>query len=238
MRLAVAWLAGVDGCTKGWFRICRDSGTGDLAFDVLESASDLIQVTPCPTLVELDIPIGLPARGPRECDRAARKVLGPRRSSVFPAPVRAALAANDRQEASDITQRIDGRRVSVQAWAICCKIREVDDTLRQSSDARRKIAEVHPEVSFWAWNGERPMDDAKKERNGLRQRLALAEEWLGAGILEKARGRNLKKDLADDDIVDAIAGLWTVHRIASGEAHTLPGQPNTDDTGLPMRIVY
>ncbi len=151
----VAWLAGVDGCKKGWFRICRNSRTGALAFDVLESASELISVTPCPALVGLDIPIGFPTSGAGECDRAARRVLGGRRNSVFPASVRAALAARDRQEASNITHSIDDRRVSAQASAFFRKIREVDDALKASS----LVWEVHPEVSFWAWNGEQPMDD-------------------------------------------------------------------------------
>jgi predicted RNase H-like nuclease len=33
--------------------------------------------------VAVDIPIGLPATGPRSCDVEARQRLGPRRSSVF-----------------------------------------------------------------------------------------------------------------------------------------------------------
>jgi predicted RNase H-like nuclease len=234
----MVWIAGVDGCRKGWFRVCRETETGKLRFDVIEEVEGLVTSEPRPVVVALDMPIGLPAYGARQCDLDSRKVLGQRRNSVFPAPVRAALAARDGQEASEITQRIDGRRVSAQAWAIYRKISEVDQVLTQSPLARQRIWEVHPEVSFWAWNGEQPMDAAKKKASGLRQRLALAEGWLGSGILERARGGYLKKELANDDIVDAIAGLWTGHRIASGEASTLPARPDTDEAGLPMRIVY
>jgi predicted RNase H-like nuclease len=56
--------------------------------------------------------------------------------------------------------------------------------------------------------------------------------------LSRARGEHLKKDLADDDIVDAIAGLWTAHRIANGTAEALPSPPPRDETGLPMQIVF
>jgi predicted RNase H-like nuclease len=41
----------------------------------------------------IDIPIGLTASGPRSCDLEARRLLGPRRSSVFPAPAREVLRA-------------------------------------------------------------------------------------------------------------------------------------------------
>ena len=68
--------------------------------------------------------------------------------------------------------------------------------------------------------------------------MALAEAWLGEGTLHRARGDYLKQELADDDIIDAIAGLWTAHRVADGTAETLPDSPPLDETGLPMEIVF
>jgi len=41
----------------------------------------------------IDIPIGLPESEPRWCDVEARSMIGPRRSSVFPAPLRGLLGA-------------------------------------------------------------------------------------------------------------------------------------------------
>ncbi|MCH6562048.1 MAG: DUF429 domain-containing protein [Myxococcales bacterium] len=234
----MAWLAGVDGCRKGWFRICRETTSGELAFDVVDTVDALVEEPPGPTIVALDMPIGLRASGARECDKAARACLGPRRSSVFPAPLRAAVVARSRKEASEITRQIDGRKVGAQAWAIYPKIRRVDETLASSAAACGAIREVHPEVCFWAWNGRKPMQWAKKKAEGLRERVALAEAWLGEGILQRARGDYRKKDLADDDIIDAIAGLWTAHRIADGTAKTLPDSPPRDETGLPMEIVF
>jgi predicted RNase H-like nuclease len=234
----MAWLAGVDGCPRGWFRICRETTSGELAFDVLDSVSALVTETPRPAIVALDMPVGLPASGRRACDGAARARLGARRSSVFPAPVRAALIASSREEASEITRRLDGRNVSAQGWAIYRKIRQVDQTLASSAPARAAIREVHPELSFWAWNGRRPMRWPKRRPHGLRERIALAERWLGEGILERARGEHARRDLADDDVLDAIAGLWTAHRIAEGTAETLPPSPPRDESGLPMEIVF
>ena len=55
---------------------------------------------------------------------------------------------------------------------------------------------------------------------------------------EETRGETRKKDLADDDILDAIATLWTAHRIEAGTSESLPTSPPHDATGLPMRIVF
>ena len=59
--------------------------------------------------------------------------------------------------------------------------------------------------------------------------------------MQRARGEYLKKNLADDDVADAIAGLWTAHRIADRTAETLPASPPRDETpgaceGGPVRL--
>ena len=188
-------------------------------------------------LVAIDVPIGLPERGPRACDREARGLLGARRSSVFPAPVRAAIGATTHEEASARSEAASGRRVSAQTFHILRKIREVDGLLCRDAAARAAFVEVHPELSFRAWNRGRPMAQPKKDAAGRRARLRLAEAWLGRGVLADARGHVRKKDLADDDVLDAIAALWTAVRIARGDAVTVPEDPPRDARGLPMRIV-
>lgn len=206
---------------------------------VVETAERLIGLEPRASVIAIDIPIGLPEAGSRECDLQARRVLGtPRQNSVFPAPVREAIRAASREEASAITQAADGRRVAAQAWGIYPKIQEVDELLRSDPVARGRVREVHPELCFWAWNGGKPMVESKKNPEGKRARLRLAEEWLGTGMLKRARGGHLKKDLADDDILDAIAALWSATRIASGEAKTLPNDPPRDRAGLRMEMVF
>ena len=234
----MSWLAGVDGCRAGWFRVSRNPHSGELRFDLVTAIDALLEDAPKPSIVALDMPIGLPATGPRECDVAARACIGPRRSSVFPAPIRAARDASSRGEADAITRAISGKGVSAQAFGIYPKVRAVDHALASSPFARATLFEVHPEVSFWAWNDRTPLRFGKKVPAGLRERKTLAERWLGRGVTEVARGDHLKKDLADDDILDAIALLWTAHRIAKGQHSTMPESPPKDETGLPMRIVY
>ena len=194
------------------------------------------------------MPIGLPEAGTRACDREARALLGPRRSSVFPAPLRAALLASDREQASRITQAIDGRGVSAQAFGIHSKIYELDASLRRRRDRRAKdrgvvVREVHPELSFREWNGGTPIAHAKRTREGHLERRRLVEAWLGADVLASARaapggGVHPKKHLADDDILDAIATLWTAQRILDGRARCVPADPPVDAVGLAMEIVF
>jgi predicted RNase H-like nuclease len=235
------WVAGADGCKAGWICASRDTPSGEPRFDLVTTISALLELKPRPRVLCIDIPIGLPDQLDRACDRQARTLLGwPREASVFPAPLRASLRALDREEASRITERIDGRQVGTQAWALYPKILEVDNLLAANPEARTRSREVHPEVSFWAWNGNRPMQASKKTAFGKRQRLRLVEEWLGAGVLSSARAKYPKKtDVADDDFLDAIAALWTATRVAAGSAQILPTvAPSVDAAGLQMEIVY
>jgi len=235
------WVAGVDGCKTGWICASRDTRSGELRFDLVTTASALLDLKSPPQVLCIDIPIGLPDQFDRSCDRQARTLLGwPRAASVFPVPVRASLGEENRQDASRITERIDGRRVGAQAWALYPKIREVQELLRSNTEASSRIREAHPEVSFWAWNGNRAMQASKKTAAGRRQRLRLVEEWLGVGVLGSARAKYPKKtDVTDDDLLDAIAALWTATRVAAGSAQILPtGGPSVDAAGLRMEIVY
>lgn len=82
------------------------------------------------------------------------------------------------------------------------------------------------------------MAAGKKTQAGKADRRRLVEEWLGTEVLGSARDGHAKKHVADDDILDAIAALWTATRVACGEAETLPEAPPTDSTDLRMEIVY
>ena len=91
-------VGGLDGCRAGWVLVTvpADDAAGAAVLDVSVVANlDTVRADlEAGRLVAaaIDIPIGLPSRVPRPCDREARRLLGPRRSSVFPAPVRSAVA--------------------------------------------------------------------------------------------------------------------------------------------------
>ena len=231
-------LTGVDGCKAGWIAISQELREGGISAAVHARFSELVKQPPESLVIAVDIPIGLTAAGPRRCDRLARLLLGVRHTTIFPAPIRAALRASKRVEASAITQRIDGRGVGAQAWNIYRKVAEVDDFLRDHPGWREKVFEVHPEVSFRAWNAGVPLAAPKKTAEGRQARQQLISSRFGAGLFEQIRNSYPKKLVADDDIADAWAALWTAARIHAGEAVFVPDPPEVDPAGLRMAITY
>lgn len=112
-------IVGVDGCRGRWLAVAMNPDSGSIAASIHETPDALLLAYSDAAAVALDMPIGLTCKKPRECDIAARRLLGwPRSSSVFPAPIRPALSAVSREEANRITRQQDGRGVGCQAWNI------------------------------------------------------------------------------------------------------------------------
>lgn len=230
---------GVDGCPAGWFYVALEP-SGASRFEIVSTLDELVRTIPGPARILVDVPIGLPeGPGGRDCDRAARGVLGPRRSSVFPAPARAVLDAVDYEDAQRRSRTAAGVGLSKQAFAIVPKCKEVDELLRADARARRIVREIHPEVCFWALAGRKPMAHRKKTKEGRKERIAVLDRLRpGAGReIEETSDQFRRRDLARDDVVDAMAAAMT----ASAEAaalRTLPSIPPMDSVGLPMEMVY
>ncbi len=226
---------GVDGCHGGWIAASRPA-RGAVRWRRVETLASLFAGPRPPRVVGVDIPIGLLPRGARACDVQARRLLGVRRSSVFPAPIRPMLAARSYAAVSHIRRRVEGKRVSIQAWAIMPKIAEVDRLLRTHPRRRAIVREVHPEVSFLFLNGGRPMGFAKRTREGQAERRALLRTRYGQAI-DAALADRAALGCQPDDVVDAFAVLWTATRIAAGAATSIPARPPRDAHGLRMEML-
>ena len=232
-------IAGVDGCKGGWIVVRKHLATGDISSEVFASGSQLFSQVSDYKVLALDIPIGLSDTGSRQCDVLARKMLGGgRASSVFPAPIRPALGASDRQEADAITRVIDGKGVGAQAFNLYSRIREIDQIIRDDDHARRVAHEVHPELCFRAWNKGETIPQSKKSREGISARAELAKAYFGELNVNCVHQAHPKSLAADDDIYDAFAALWTAERILYGTAEVIPDPPVIDSTGLPMGIWF
>ncbi|MBW1961154.1 MAG: DUF429 domain-containing protein [Deltaproteobacteria bacterium] len=233
---------GVDGCKAGWFSACLVP-EGGIDFNIFPSLEDLwVEYGDGKSLILVDIPIGLPSkeRQNRKCDTEARRILGPkRRSSIFAPPCREALNASCYEEACEINMGITGRKISLQAWGIVPKIREMDKFLRQYSEAHHCIRESHPEVCFWAMNGGRSMMYPKKSKQGFAERSRLLKSLLplSQSIVKTALRKHFKKDVAGDDVLDALI-LAATGFLAEANLCTLPEAPEKDAFGLTMQIVY
>jgi predicted RNase H-like nuclease len=198
--------AGVDGCRGGW--VVATDGWATEGLTVEARFADVLLLVE--GIVAVDMPIGLPALGQRRaCDTAARGALGRRRSSVFPAPSREALAAGSFAEVAGL---------SIQAWNLVPKVREVDEAWLP------RVREVSPELSFAVLAGQ-PMAHPKRTAGGRSERL----EALGLTEVPRVRGA------AADDVLDALACLRSAHRLAAGTALAL-GDGTLDARGRPMTI--
>lgn len=189
-----------------------------------------------PALVTaIDVPIGLPSSTQRQVDRLARLVLGPLKSSVFPAPVRATLRAPSYEAASAVSHLACGSMLSKQTFANLPRIRDVDAALRESSRLLESVHEVHPEVSFVYWNDRRPLRHPKVSGFGFLERLQMVEAFYDSSVDEVRRSVPRRK-AADDDILDAFAALWTAQRIYDGRAVRINPTDERDEHGLPMQM--
>jgi predicted RNase H-like nuclease len=229
-------LVGVDGCRGGWLAIIETGRR--LEVKVFSDWATLMSGVPPCALLGVDIPIGLPRKGSRQCDLEARRRLKPSRtSSVFPAPVRGCLCEGSYPDLSERHRGIDGRGLTRQAYYLLPKIRDVDQHVAANPSHQARISEVHPEVSFAAWNGGAAMNYRKATAVGRAERERLTDGvWPGEGERLWASVRR-GKGCGRDDLNDAFAVLWTVRRIAAGEAVRMPEEVELDEYGVRMEIL-
>ena len=221
-------IAGVDGCDGGWLAVMEMSDGGHFVA-IYDSFEKLIANQDLKTVL-IDIPIGLSSKGPRLCDIEARRFIGPRNSSVFPAPLRPMLKARSWAEACEVRFQIEGKRCSKQAWAITDKIRTVDECM--TPELQNRIFEGHPEVSFACINAGQ-LRSGKHSDEGRQYRVQLLERHYPR-VRERLRAHaGLRSEL---DIIDGFACLWTARRLLNGNATRLPFESQLDEHSLRMEI--
>ena len=237
--VAHSWFIGVDGCKGGWFYVA--SNGEQFRVGIVSSVADIIPLFSEVGRIVIDIPIGLHNKGcdPRACDIEARKLLKPRGSTVFPAPVRPCLYAASYIEACGVSEQLTGKKLSKQSYNILNKIREVDELLVNNPELQAVISEAHPELGFCMLNKGKPLLTRKKRTEGIQQRLTLLTELLETSedIYAEALGKFPRKHLARDDIVDALKCLC-IALAPEDKLKTIPEAPTFDENGLPMRMLY
>jgi predicted RNase H-like nuclease len=228
-----SYALGVDGCKAGWISARRDAA--GLNFGIYANFAELLVAHPTATIA-IDIPIGLSESGEaRACDVQARTLVGPRRSSIFPAPDRCILKCSTHAEASSANLGLCGKGISQQAFAICRKIREVDVVM--SLDLQQRVFEVHPELCFWKLAGQKPLAYPKRKSPGFEERrVLLTGGFPGVHIPKRTVARQL--GAGPDDVLDSLVALWTAQRILRGHAERIPVEPKIDPRGLRMEMVY
>ncbi len=231
---------GIDGCRAGWFAVSLDDdGAG---YWLLESSEELKKYLDEYDRIFIDVPIGLTEEEyVRDCDDELRDVLGPDyKASVFNPPIRPALYAPTYAEASMTSYEITGKKISTQAWNITPNIKTVDQFLQDDEELREKVFESHPELLFRILNGNNSILQKKATKKGLRHRLnLLTDQSKYADDFFRDTKEDFRRNQVDeDDIIDAMVLAWSALQSTEKELKTLPEDPPTDATGLPMAIHY
>jgi predicted RNase H-like nuclease len=208
-------IVGIDGCKAGWV-----VATLDGAFVLPKLQLETFE------LVGIDMPIGLIDGPPRVCDIAARRFLERARSSVFPAPPRAALECANYPDALAAARAATGRGISKQTFNIMAKVAELDRLIDATNHT--SIVEVHPECAFKMLN-----DGSAVPSKKIPAGLGIRRELLSGHFDVPATA---PPGAAMDDLLDAYAVLWSVRRFELGQA-TLFGDGQRDARGIEMRIV-
>ncbi|NIT62214.1 MAG: DUF429 domain-containing protein [Aliifodinibius sp.] len=231
---------GVDGCRAGWIAISLDDeGAG---YWLLESDQELKEYFEKFDRIFIDVPIGLTEEEyVRECDDKLRDILGPDyQASVFNPPIRPALYAPTYAEASMTSYEITGKKISTQAWNITPNIKTVDQFLQNNEELQEKVFESHPELLFRILNGNNSILQKKATKKGLRHRLKLLKDRskYADDFFRDIKEEYRRNQVDEDDIVDAMSLAWFALQSTEKEMKTLPEDPPTDSTGLPMAIHY
>jgi threonine dehydratase len=244
MELRMAWIAGVDGCRQGWVAVLLDLQGIELPrVRVVACLSEITDAPEAPTVIAIDIPIGLADRiegSGRPAEQAVRSFLGERQSSVFSIPSRSAVYAQEYNESCSLAFSTSQppRRISKQGFMLFPKIREIDELLRGRPELVSRLFETHPEVAFWSMNGEKPLSHPKKIKGkpnaaGLAERQGLLR---GAGLPADLVKHERPRGAGADDYLDALAALVVAREIERGNGRPFPSPPAIDAHGLPIAI--
>lgn len=223
-------VAGVDGYPRGWLVLrCEFDRRGSMKILGLDGHAGFRSVVrSTDDVIAVDIPIGLLERsedGPRRCDVEARKMLGTRGVSVFPAPPRATLTAGSYEQARALAP------MSLQTFGIIRKVADVDDVMEPGLQAR--VREAHPEISFREMPGAPREMRSKTSAEGRAQRARLLAK-LGLDVQALLERRPTGAGV--DDVLDAAAMVWTAARICFAQARVIPTDAHRDAYGLKMEI--
>lgn len=232
-----AFAMGLDGCPGGWIGLMVDlNGIEPPRVALFANFAEALATGA--QIIAVDMPIGLPerpepdGRGGRVCERAAKAMLGARRSSIFPTPLRAAFEGGTRAEADTLSRAAGGKGVAAQSFALFKKIREIDAAMTPMLEGC--VFETHPETIIAALTGI-PAAHNKKTPDGRAERLALlAAHGLPRALFEPHPFK--RSQAVPDDLIDAGLCLLTAQRLAAGSALRLPEDPPRDGRGLRMAI--
>ena len=128
--------------------------------------------------------------------------------------------------------------MSRQSFAICPKIKEIDEFLLANPQYRNKLVESHPELCFAQLNSGTPIHENKKSDNGLKVRINLLSRHYNKtqAIVNLEKG-NYKLKNCLDDVIDALCLAVTGMMSSVTGLSRIPENPMANNRGLVMQMV-
>lgn len=231
--------AGIDGCKSGWVLMLH-SDKGLYFGGVFRTLTELYLEIPIIDRTFIDMPMGLSSAGHlRTLESLIRRELKGRSSTVFNAPTREAIYAATYEEASQINERIEGKKLSKQTYNIMEKIRELDLFLSRH-DSIDHCIESHPELCFKHLNEGQVVLSRKTTKQGQEERLSILvrHEPNVRTIYENALRSTLRKHVKADDLIDALCLCISNRLCGPDQVPNITDPLEKDARGIPMRIGY
>ena len=215
---------GIDGCKSGW--VVAELKDKSIFFYLIDNLNQINNITKGNANIGIDIPLELAPKGERMAEKEARNFLGTRASTIFSPPAIKALCATNYFDACKINFEESGKKISKQTWYIFNKIKEARE-IYLDKNSNKSLYEIHPELSFMAMNDMSVIKDSKKTIEGRKKRLMLITKFYPSFDFQLIRDKFLRKHVADDDILDAIAVLWSTQKLIDNMASYVPKFPET-----------
>jgi predicted RNase H-like nuclease len=213
---------GIDGIPGGWVAVYL-SDNGDQRFAYAKSAARLL-ADPYDRAM-IDMPIGLPERGYRQCDIEARALVGPR---VFLGARWGVWNFKTLGEANAHywNQEGVGRGISMQLFCIREKLQELNEV-----PVPPRLFEAHPEMIFWRIAGR--VLASKNTAKGRAERIEILKEK-GIGRVQRWLGQRHGTGIRRDDLIDACACALA----ARDSTRRVPTNGNLINRGAQAEIWY
>ena len=232
---------GIDGFIKSWC-VCSIDSKNQLTISTCNDIGDIMFFLNDESRIFIDIPIGLSSKSiQRKIDQKLREKLPKgKKSSVFNAPCRQAVRANNYIQAKEINKKILSKSISIQSWNITNKIKEVDEFLIKNKNKQLNIHESHPELCFINLNSGVPLKNNKKTKQGVIERVSILNKFIKntEDILEKNYHQYKNENIKRDDILDAISLAISVKKWSENGKRKITQCPGYDEKGLPFEIYY
>ena len=236
------WLGGADGYRDGWLVVLWHPASETIRRRTVPDVEALLDLPEAPAVLGIDMVIGCPDHaepGGRRCDREARHLLGhPRGASVFSPPAYDALRADSYDDAQRRNRASgpDAPGLSKQTFYLMPKMRAL--AKRMTPALQNRVREVHPELAFYAMNGDAAVAASKHSDDGRTARADLLEAH-GFSDVRSSMDAFTGSGVGADDVIDAHAACWTARRIRDGTAERCPSRDEPaprNDRSLRMEI--